>query len=451
MRLPGQTSQTGAVQARVVAADGRPLDNASVEPAVAPTAPYPRVTRTGQAGDYRINFITPGTYVVTVRLIGYQPVAYSGVTIGAAEVQTLDVVLTPSRTALDTLSVIASVPLINQRTTEFTTTLSARERERLPTARDANALIDFVPGARAGQVFGGSTDQANLYQLDGVTVNQPGYGGSFLLPNIDWIEDFKVIGLGAGAEYGNFQGGLVNIVTKSGSNTRQAQVRTFFENRALYASIVIAFERGAEQAARVEVNAEVRGPLVRDRLYFFMSGLETFASQRLVDFRQTVRGRITWLPTTIDRHEQKYYGKLTWQASPRDIINASVGLDRLSRERVGLNGYDDIDATSRGRSPAAFYQANWQRTIGEQSFRGQGSGYFGADDELPYNGALQPAIRLLDAQWSPQYVNSLFTRTNHRQEPRRQSRPLREHRRPAAPVQAGRRLRYRRLAGAAHA
>jgi hypothetical protein len=101
------------------------------------------------------------------------------------------------------------------------------------------------------------------------------------------------------------------------------------------------------------------------------------------------------------------------QATPRDIINASIGLDRLSRERVGLNGYDDIDATLRGRSPATFYQANWQRTIGERSYlEVKFSGYRGADDQLPYNGSGQPSVRLLDVSGSPQYANSIFTRTN---------------------------------------
>ena len=53
-------------------------------------------------------------------------------------------------------------------------------------------------------------------------MNSPGYGGSYLLPNVDWIEELQVKGLGAGAEYGNFQVDLVNIVTSSGSNTFQS-------------------------------------------------------------------------------------------------------------------------------------------------------------------------------------------------------------------------------------
>ncbi len=410
--LTAQTSQTGAVQARLSTRDGRALGEVTLRLQQADGS-YPRAARSDARGDARFPFVQPGLYALEARLIGYRPLTISDVLVRATETTRLALTLEAAPTELSPVTVSASKVTINRTTTEFTSSLGARERERLPTARNTNDLIAFTPGARPGQIFGGSTNQANLYQLDGVTVNAPGTGGSFLLPSVDWLEDFKVIALGAGAEYGNFQGGLINMVTKSGNNTMQGAVRAFAESRAFNASNVNAFENGSEQAARQELNAEVRGPLVRDRLYFFLSGQESFAAQRLVDFRQTTRGRIAWLPTTIDRHEQKYYGKLTWQATPRDIINASIGLDRLSRERVGLNGYDDIDATLRGRSPATFYQANWQRTIGERSYlEVKFSGYRGADDQLPYNGSGQPSVRLLDVSGSPQYANSIFTRTN---------------------------------------
>ena len=93
--------------------------------------------------------------------------------------------------------------------------------------------MKFTPGGSNQQLWGGSTDQANDYQLDGVTVNSPGYGGSYLLPNVDWIEELQVKGLGAGAEYGNFQGGVVNIVTKSGGNETHGGVRFYYEDASL--------------------------------------------------------------------------------------------------------------------------------------------------------------------------------------------------------------------------
>ncbi len=411
-RLRAQTSQTGILQGTVTLENGRAIANATVLLRQADGS-YPRTAQTDERGAFRINFITPGVYELTARQIGFQPVTVQGIVIRAAEVQRASVTLAPARTELQAVTVTATQATISTTTTEFTRSLQAKERELLPAARDANALIAFTPGARPGQVFGGSTGQANLYQLDGVMVNQPGSGGSFLLPNVDWIEDFKVIGLGAGAEFGNFQGGLINIVTKSGSNTTQGQFRTFYENRAINRSNVNAFENGSELDNRFEVNAELRGPLVRDRLYYYISGQEARTEGRVVDFRSATSDAVTWLPALTDRREQKYYGKLTWQASDRDIFNASVGVDNVFRERAGLSGYDAVEATYRGRSPSTFYQANWQRTISPRNFlEFKFSGYSAQDNELPYNGSDFPAVALLDAPNSPQFANAFYTRRN---------------------------------------
>lgn len=407
-----QTSQTGAVQVRIATSGDRVLGDVVIRVQQSDGS-YPRSGRSDERGNVQFSFLQPGVYQVEARLIGYRPITVSDVVVRATETTRLAVTLEPAPTELAAVTVTASKVTINRTTTEFTSSLGSAERELLPTARNTNDLIAFTPGARPGQIFGGSTNQANVYQLDGVTVNAPGTGGSFLLPNVDWLEDFKVIALGAGAEYGNFQGGLINMVTKSGNNTFQGAVRTFVESNALNSSNVNAFENGSEQSGRQEINAEVRGPLIRDKLYFYLSGQEAFATQRFVDFRAATTRKIAWLPTTTDRREQKYYSKLTWQATPRDIFNASLGLDNLSRERVGLNGYDDIDASTKGQSPAVFYQANWQRTFGDKSFlEVKYSGYTGRDDQLAYNGPAQPSIRLLDVSGSPAYVNSLWTRKN---------------------------------------
>ena len=410
--LVAQSSQSGTVHVRVTARDGHLLPEITIR-VKQPDGSFARASTSDARGDARFAFMQPGIYTIEARGVGYRQVTVSEVVVRATETSTLSLVLEVARTELAPITVTASTVTINTTSTEFTSSLGAREREMLPTARNTNDLIAFTPGSRPGQIFGGSTNQANVYQLDGVTVNAPGTGGSFLLPNVDWLEDFKVIALGAGAEYGNFQGGLINMVTKSGTNTLQGAVRAFAESRVLNASNVNAFENGSEQSGRQEINAEVRGPLIRDKVYFFVSGEEATASQRFVDFQRATTARIAWLPTTTDRHEQKYYAKFTWQASSRDILNASIGVDNLSRERIGLNGYDAIDATMRGHSPATFYQANWQRTLGTQSsLEVKFSGYGGADDQLPYHGSDQPSIRLLDVSGTPQYVNGIWTRTN---------------------------------------
>lgn len=410
--LRGQTAQTGSVTGYVLLSDGRPVANATVSVRQADGS-YPRRTTTDDRGAFRLYFVPPGRYELTARLIGFRPVTLQGVAVRAAEARDVRVVVEPSRPELSALTVTSSPVAIHTGSTEFSSSLTAAERELLPAPRDANALIAFTPGARPEQVYGGSTGQANVYQLDGVSVNQPGFGGSFLLPNVDWIEDFTVVGPGAGAEHGNFQGGLINIVTKSGSNTRRSQLRTFVEDRRLNASNRNAFGAGAELGNRTEVNAEWGGPVIRDRLYYYVSAQDARAQTRIIDQRTATVAAPSWLPVQAERHERKLYGKLTWQPSNGDMLQASAGVDIVNRERVGLSAFTAADATYRGRSPSVFAQANWQRTLSPRRFLElKVSGYAGRDDELPYNGSDRPAVVLLDAPNAPLFANAYYTRRN---------------------------------------
>src|SRR5260221_470712 len=114
-----------------------------------------------------------------------------------------------------------------------------RERqipEVLPTARDASSLIALVPGARKDQLWGGAAGASNDYQMDGVSMNHPGRGGDFLSLSVDWIDALEVRGLGAGAESGNFQGGIINAITKTGTNERRSAFRANSESERLTAT-----------------------------------------------------------------------------------------------------------------------------------------------------------------------------------------------------------------------
>ncbi|HMS01595.1 MAG TPA: TonB-dependent receptor, partial [Gemmatimonadaceae bacterium] len=406
--LVAQSVQTGTLDGRVMLADGRAIANATVQVRQSDGS-YPRTTRTDGTGQFSLPFLMPGRYDVTVRQLGFREVQVVAVSIRVAERTRLTITLDRAR---DTLPAVVVTEAAQARTTplspEVTFTLSARERERLPAPRDANALVRFTPGVRPGQLLGGSTNQANLYQLDGVTVNQPGLGGSFLLPNVDWLEDVRVIGLGAGAEYGHFQGGLVNLVTKSGTNTLQGALRTFVEQRALNGTTPGDVDVRAELEDRYEVSGDLRGPIVRDRLYFFVSGQE-------VRVRERVPASFTdggWLAPYTERRERKYYGKLTWQATGNDLVHLSLGLDDLARERVGLSPFVAAEATTRGESPSLFFQGSWQRVqSATRQLDVRVSGYAGRDDELPYNGD-RPSVSLLDDPDVPRFVNATYTRRN---------------------------------------
>ncbi|MCG8455241.1 MAG: TonB-dependent receptor, partial [Holophagales bacterium] len=244
-----QTAETGAIVGRVLDQDGQAMQDVVVTGARTDGSNM-RTEVTDADGRYRLALLPPGTYRVTVQAMDEVTQA-AEVRVSAGQMRELEVTIAIT-SVTESITVTAEAPLIDATSTEYSTTLSADELQLLPTAREADDLVKFTPGARPDQVWGGSTEQANSYQLDGVGVNHPGFGGDFLLPNVDWIEEIEIKGLGAGAQHGSFQGGLINIVTKSGGNDFAGTVRTNYESESLNSSNLIAAEAGSERDDRWE-------------------------------------------------------------------------------------------------------------------------------------------------------------------------------------------------------
>ncbi|MCH7474921.1 MAG: TonB-dependent receptor [Gemmatimonadetes bacterium] len=412
--LSAQTDQTGVLEGTVQDVAGGAIALADVRIALEDGS-YPQATLSDATGAFRLGFLKPGAYVLRVRAIGFRPVELTNVRIRAGRVTTLTVVSNAAPVELEPIVVLAARPLIDRTTTEFTTTLESEVLDMLPASRTAVELIEFIPGARPDQVWGGSTAQANAYQLDGVNVNAPGLGGEFLLPNVDWLEEITVKGLGSGAEYGGFQGGLINMVTKSGSNTFRGDVRFNFANQSLNASNVNAFEAGDEQDGRWEINASVSGAIVRDKLYYFLSGQSVQTDTRVVDVENATPDNVVFLtgpsgePLLREEEQRKFLAKLTWQATPNDIFNGMFGTDDVFTDNVGLNSFDSPETALKLESPAAFYNVSWQRIWNANHLTElKVTGYNGRLDQLPLNGTL-PNVRLLSGN-EASFRNEPFTR-----------------------------------------
>ena len=412
--LSAQTDQTGVLEGKVQDVAGGAIALADVRIALEDGS-YPQVTRSNASGAFRLGFLKPGAYVLRVRAIGFRPVELTNVRIRAGRVTTLRVVSNAAPVELEPIVVSAARPLIDRTTTEFATTLDAGIIDILPISRTAVDLIQFTPGARPNQVWGGSTGQANAYQLDGVNVNAPGFGGDFLLPNVDWLEEITVKGLGAGAEHGGFQGGLINMVTKSGSNTFRSDLRFNFASQSLNASNVNAFEAGEEQDDRWEINGSVSGAIVRDKLYYFLSGQQVQIDTRVVDVVGSTPDNVVFLTGASgdrvleERKERKLLAKLTWQATPNDIFNGMFGKDDVFTDNLGLNSFDSPATATDLKSPASFYNASWQRIWSANHLTElKVTGYNGRLDQLPLNGTL-PNVRLLSGN-EASFRNEPFTR-----------------------------------------
>src|SRR5687768_7546369 len=362
--VPAQS--TGSLAGHIRDDEGAPVSGAVVT-ATRSDGSIVRRDVSGIDGRYRLGLLPAGDYTLVARRLGFRPSSQEGITVAAGASVEIDVVMRDAPTALEPVVVGAAPNAIDTEDTRFGTRIDEAELSALPLGYDFTSIIAFTPGARPDQVWGGATQQANSYVVDGIALNHPGVGGALIPLNPSWLEELEVTGLAAGAEYGNFQGGLIRAVTKSGSNTRTGLVRVNGETHRLNSTNVGTTEISAELAGRREVEGELRGPLVRDRLFYYLAGQLVQRELRVLDHLATGNASGRFLPTLGRHDERKLFGKLTWQASPRDVVDASGGLIDLEAEHFGQTGFEAAEAGTRLRAPTTFGLVSWRRSWGTRA------------------------------------------------------------------------------------
>lgn len=392
--LWAQTDQTGVIRGKVLDSNNNPLPGAVVSSEQADGS-FPKQTVTSANGEYQIGFLKPGYYNLTVTMTGFKTQQVKQVAVNATKVTRQDITLSVDGVA-ETLVVEVSEPLIDSSSTEYASSLDFEAVDKLPTSRTATDLIAFTPGASNTNVYGGSGAQANSYNLDGVSVNSPGFGGDFLLPNVNWIKEVQVKGLGAGAEYGNFQGGLVNFITKSGSNTFEGNFFTFFETESMNGDNLVPGEAGDRIDTFWDVSLDVSGAFIKDKLYYFVSVAQQERTEDIVD--DSNQNEVNFLNDQSERTETKYFSKFTWQATTNDTFNLVLGHDDVETENRGLDSFTEVEASTTQESPATFYNLSWERPISASHFlEVKYTGYDAENNFLPKNGDI-PGIQTLDSE-----------------------------------------------------
>ncbi|WP_420129221.1 TonB-dependent receptor [Longimicrobium sp.] len=358
---PAPAQDLGTLQGTITDAQGTPLSSAIVEVEME-IGNFKRGTTTDAAGRYRIIGLVPGPYRVNVRRTGYRN-GGGRVLVALNEVLTQNFSLQVRPIVIDTLTVQADNPVtIRREDTEFSTEVREEAIELLPMRTDPKEAVALTPGARAEQVWGGSTAQANNYQIDGLSANHPGVGGDLVQPSINWVESIEVRGLGAAAEYGNFQGGLVNINTKRGTNDFQAAFRGALDGAPLTASNLQRYDVAAEMNSRYDLEGELRGPILRDKVFYYVAGQFIRRDEQVVNHLRYREG--FYAPNLIDWTEQKFFGKLTVTPTRRDELVASAGYLTMEADRFGSLGYEDNGAYMRMTAPTTFYNLGFTHLFG---------------------------------------------------------------------------------------
>jgi hypothetical protein len=394
------------IAGRVVDAEGRPVANASISaPSSDPAANV--VATSNEDGAFRLGVAVPGVYTVTVRAIGYRSVERLGVRVARNQTVVLDVVLTRAPRQLSTINIVTSPVSVDASAPSLTVRLDREFTQLLPSARTASSLLSLVPGSQKEQLWGGAGGVANDYQLDGVSMNHPGVGGDFLALSVDWIDALDIHGLGAGAMYGDFQGGVVNAITKTGTNTRRFAVRTNYESEALTSSNFDRNDIGVEQAGRHEIAGEILGPISRDRVFYFLAGQYVnramrsplLASPQDDDF-QTVR----------ERHlDTRAFGKLTWLPAFGQRVDLTAGYSGNQIDNAGINGVDVGTATSDVDRPTTYYGVSWSnRGSARNQMEVRLAGFQSRESRLGKEGPSVPGLQVVKQGLQPRWQNAAF-------------------------------------------
>jgi outer membrane receptor protein involved in Fe transport len=260
--------------------------NAAIGATVVATSPAlqgEQVVITDDSGQYFITSLPPGVYTLTV-YYNDQTFARGNVLIQVGKEAVVNVTVDTKANAGkkgETIVIQGHAPIIDQGSTKTGLTLTEDYTNNIPTARTFGGVIGAAAGAQSdasangtGISFAGATDLENTYIVEGINTTDTGYGGlATNLPN-EFIQETEVITGGYNAEYGRATGGIVNVVTKSGSNTFHGSVYGYYSPGAFVAAAnVIPREGGSidhktDLDYKYDVGAEIGGPIIKDKLWF---------------------------------------------------------------------------------------------------------------------------------------------------------------------------------------
>jgi hypothetical protein len=267
--------------------------------------------QTSGSGDYNLPRLPVGNYTVKVTAPGFQTTVRPPFTLVLNQTARVDVQMKVGNVS-ETVEVTSAPPVLQTQSVDVSTLIDANTNVSLPLAsRNYLQLTLLAPGATnvdpdsmrqpqampsSGRPYiNGNREQANEYLIDGILNSEDKNNEVGYTPNIDSIQEFNLITQNASAEFGNYQGGIVSVSTKSGTNSFHGDLFEFFRNDALDANLASAgWTKGVDNGVLgfnsqgVALKPELRynqfggtfgGPIIKNKLFFFAD----YQAQRMVN------------------------------------------------------------------------------------------------------------------------------------------------------------------------
>jgi hypothetical protein len=241
-----------------------------------------RVATSDGQGGYSAQLLPPGTYSVRVSAAGFGPIQNTGVAVTVGGLLELPVTLqVTGRT--EVVDVSAQGELVETSRSSTTDTIGQRRIDNLPingrnyinfTLTDSQVVHDAAPNLGAAPTSGlnmsGQRARSNLVNVDGADATDNSVNGVRSTVSQEAVQEFQIITNNYAAEYGRAAGGVVNIITRSGSNQFHGDVYGYLRNRNFQA--VNPFSTVKDPAyTRVQAGAAFGGALKKDKTFYYFS------------------------------------------------------------------------------------------------------------------------------------------------------------------------------------
>ena len=329
---------TGTISGRIVDPQGLAVPGVTVTAGGAQGA---KTSVTDAEGRYTIPFLTPGTYTLRAEIQGFKPVERTGIQVRLG--QALEIPLTMELGGVqETIQVTGTATVIDATSTTIGSNLDSTTLSRLPVGRRFSDTLYLAPGVSSSGTAGsanpsvsGSSGLENQYVVDGVNITNGGYGalGSYSIvfgslgngTPFDFMQEVQVKTGGYEAEFGQATGGVINVVTKTGSNDLRGSAFAYARPSGMEGDYTTAQSvNGTVNTVGTRLNdagATIGAPIVKDHLFVFGAIDPQWETRTLVappDFPLASLGEVD-----RERRVLNYALKGTYQATPSHRLNAS--------------------------------------------------------------------------------------------------------------------------------
>jgi hypothetical protein len=254
-----------------------------------------RTVNSSDVGAYRLEFLPVGNYAIEVTAAGFKKAYIPGIVLQVNDTARVDVALTVGQVS-ESVTVTETSPAVNTSTAEIGRTIQSAEIAALPLVeRNVYTLLDLTPGVQSNNngiaaastgtstfILGfpeqrtlinggtdGGTGSVNYYLDGGSNMTNLRNTGN-ILPNPDAIQEFRVQTNSYNAEFGRFASGVINVLTKSGTNQFHGSAFEYLRNTVFNAN-----DWGSTLARapfhRNQFGATIGGPIKKDKTFFFFS------------------------------------------------------------------------------------------------------------------------------------------------------------------------------------